>query len=196
MSTFLAVIILLLIFIVIIPTSIQYSNEIWWTFNRHKNFPFTWHGKTLWYSRSVAVVLFAFCKNANNEWCVLANKRGKGTPDFQGYWNCPTGYLNWNENSPKGAFRECKEETGLEFPLDKIIICGVNSDPTENHQNVVVYHKVVLDDTISNWSSFSKMNMEGNEVDDIQWIPISKLNDYNWAFNHKNLILQYTPINK
>lgn len=41
-------------------------------------------GKTLWSGRYCAVAAFAFCK-IKGEWCVLANQRGEGTPDFQGY---------------------------------------------------------------------------------------------------------------
>lgn len=38
-------------------------------------------GETVWVHRSIAVVGFVFCK-INNEWCVLANQRGEGAPDF------------------------------------------------------------------------------------------------------------------
>lgn len=179
----------------LVETIADYRNETWWTFNRHKNFPFKWHGKTLWYSRSVAVALFAYCKNINGEWCVLANKRGKGTPDFQGYWNCVTGYLEHNMNAIQNCARECKEETGLNIPLDKIKFVEVNSEPTQNHQNVSIRHRAILDGTIDDWSNFSKEFMEKDEVDSIAWIPLSKINDYSWAFGHDVLIGEYSPKN-
>lgn len=40
-------------------------------------------GKTLWSGRYCAVSAFIFCKFPDG-WKVLANQRGKGTPDFQG----------------------------------------------------------------------------------------------------------------
>ena len=39
-------------------------------------------GETVWVHRSIAVAGFIFCR-INNEWCVLANQRGEGAPDFQ-----------------------------------------------------------------------------------------------------------------
>lgn len=172
----------------LIETIVDYNNETWWVFNRHKNFPFKWHGKTLWYSRSVAVTLFTYCKNSEGEWCVLANKRGKGTPDYQGYWNCPCGYLDFNENSCQGARRECKEETGIDIPLNKIQVVEVNSDPTQNRQNVSIRHTAILDGTTKDWSNFSKEFMEEGEVEDITWIPLSRIKEYDWAFEHDVLI--------
>ena len=36
---------------------------------------------------------------------------------------------------------------------------------------------------------------EPNEVDEIKWIPITKLNDYQWTSeNHRNLIKDYSEI--
>ena len=71
-----------------------------WNLKPINNFPFMYRGKEYWYSRSVATTPFVFCKNENNEYCVLANKRGIGTPDFQGLWNVPCGYLLY----PTSAF--------------------------------------------------------------------------------------------
>ena len=50
-------------------------------------------GKTLWSGRYCAVAAFVFCKIFGT-WCVLANKRGSGTPNYQGYWNCSCGFTN------------------------------------------------------------------------------------------------------
>ena len=52
-----------------------------------KNYPITIEtgehaGETVWVHRSIAVAGFIFCR-INNEWCVLANQRGEGAPDFQ-----------------------------------------------------------------------------------------------------------------
>ena len=60
------------------------------------NFPVIKDGKEYWISRSIAVACFVY-KIVNDEIYVLANKRGSGTPDFQGYWYCPCGYLDYDE---------------------------------------------------------------------------------------------------
>ena len=35
---------------------------------------------------------------------------------------------------------------------------------------------------------FSKKNNEADEVDEIAWIRLDLLNNFKWAFNHKNII--------
>ena len=176
----------------------KYRDNLFWKTNTNKNFPFKCHGKTLWYSRSVAVSIFTFCKNKLGEWCVLANQRGKGTPDYQGYWNCCCGYLDWNEDSIQAALRETKEETGVRIPKEKVKIVKVVSDPSENRQNVSIRHVAVLDSFTSYWSDFSKKYMEKDEVSDIMWIPVSKIGEYKWAFNHDKIITElfYSEIKK
>ena len=84
-----------------------------------KNYPITIEtgehaGETVWVHRSIAVAGFIFCK-INDEWCVLANQRGEGAPDFQGYWNCPCGYLDFDETLAEACSREIYEETGVKI---------------------------------------------------------------------------------
>ena len=162
------------------------NKKYWKKFNM-KNFPFEWKGKTFWYSRSVAVNLCSFAKNKNNEWCVLANKRGKGTPDFQGYWNVPCGYLDFNESGEEAAIRETREETGVNIPLANVILRGTSTSPKENRQNVSFRYMAILDKTTDEYT-FSTKNMEENEVDSIAWIPISQIDSYKGAFNHDAII--------
>ena len=79
------------------------------------NFPITHEGKTYWVSRSMAVACFVFA-NINNEWRVLANQRGTGAADFNGLWNVPCGYLDFDETTKEAAMREVYEETGVKIP--------------------------------------------------------------------------------
>ena len=65
-------------------------------------------GKTLWSGRYCAVAAFAFCK-IKGEWCVLANQRGEGTPDFQGYWNCPCGFLDMEKAEKPALVKHLKK---------------------------------------------------------------------------------------
>ena len=98
------------------------------------NFSIEHEGKIYWISRSMAVVCFVFAY-IDGRWCVLANQRGEGTPDFQGYWNAPCGYLDYNETLEQAAIREVYEETGVKLTEAKFlgyeevndgIKCGVN----------------------------------------------------------------------
>ena len=77
-----------------------------------KNFSITKNGKEYWIARNVAVSCFVFT-SIDGVWHVLANKRGDGTPDYQGYWNAPCGYLDFDETTSEAAMREVYEETGL-----------------------------------------------------------------------------------
>lgn len=165
------------------------ENEKWWLRNSKKNFPFTWKGRVLWYSRAVAVTSFVYGKNADGVWHVLANKRGNGTPDFTGYWNVPCGYLDFNETGENAAIRETFEETGLNFKDKLFRMCGVSTNPNNNRQNVSIRYNLFLKEPIESFSSFSKKYMEKDEVEDIKWIPLTEINNYEWAFGHNAYIL-------
>ena len=141
-----------------------------------------------WYSRSVAVASFIFCKDKMGEWCVLASERGKGTPDYQGYWNCPCGYLDWNERLSDAAHRETLEETGVNIPADEFKVVGINDSPSENRQNVTVRHRVIIGKKTIDDFTFSHDGNEQDEVGEIRWIPLKLVNAYKWAFGHDKLI--------
>lgn len=183
----------IIILYAVVENTIDEYNNSWWSSHKNKNFAFKWKGKTLWYSRSVAVALFTYCKNELGEWCVLANQRGNGTPDYQGYWNCVCGYLDFNENSVQAVQRECEEETGLKLPIENIEIVKVNSEPTTNRQNVTIHHRAILNGTTNDWKNFNLSKMENDEVISVKWIPIKDVEKYEWAFRHENLIMEYLP---
>ncbi len=155
-----------------------------------KNFPFkavnpdTGVEETFWYSRSMAVAVFVFARNSEGEWCVLANKRGPGCPDFVGYWVCPCGYLDFNETIADAVIRECYEETGVTLSKDSLKFIGYNDSPKENRQNVTFTFAAVLD----YMPRTSSANNEESETSDIKWISVNELSQYSWAFNHKRLI--------
>ena len=151
-----------------------------------KNFPIEHEGKTYWISRAVAVVGLIFTYK-NDRLFVLANKRGKGTPDFQGYWNCPCGYLDFDETIPQACCREIDEETNLKvFPKD-LFLYGINDDPKDEHQNI----------TFRYWSYSTRYayepiyakGEEQDEVEEVRWIPVDELNCYDFAFNQKSIII-------
>ena len=158
-----------------------------WNLKPLNNFPFMYRGKEYWYSRSVATSPFVFCKNEDGEYCVLANKRGVGTPDFQGYWNVPTGYIIFGIDGEDNCIKETFEETGVVIPKEKLKLIGVSTDPNDNKQNIGLRYYAILDEPINQYV-LSDSNSEKNEVSDIKWIPLSKINEYEWAFNHDLII--------
>ena len=129
--------------------------------------------------------------------CVLANKRGKGTPDYQGKWNCPCGYLEADESAQEGCARETLEETGLKIPIEKFKMNGVETEPEIcNNANVTIRHICIFNYEES--KELPELNAEKvksdklgetNEVADVKWIPIGDISKYEWAFNQKETIL-------
>ena len=155
-----------------------------------KNFPVIKDGKEYWVSRSVAVVGIVFCK-INGEIHVLANRRGRGAADFQGLWNVPCGYLDYNETLTEAVKREVYEECGVNIPESVFCYAGYKDTPDENRQNVSFRFVAILDSRADNISVGTGINNRGgekNEVEAIQWIPIKEIDNLDWAFNHKDLI--------
>lgn len=143
-------------------------------------------GQKYWISRSCAVASFIFIYDKNkNEYFVLANKRGPGTPNFQGYWNCPCGYIDFDEDAPTAAKREVFEETGYVIDKDKLYIAGVNSDPNQVNQNITIRYYTLLDNYPVCKPSTGG---EEDEVDEIKWISINEIDNYEWAFEHNEII--------
>lgn len=146
-------------------------------------------GETIWSGRYCAVTAFVFCKILGM-WHILANKRGKGTPDFQGYWNCPCGFLEADENAKSACSREVYEETGLEIDPSRFSFTEVETEPSKcNNGNVSLRYIAVLDQDRDNISvSMDKvLNGDGeqDEVEDIKWIPLKDVHEYKWAFSHE-----------
>lgn len=142
-----------------------------------------------WYSRSIATCLFVFCKNDKGSWCVLASERGEEAADYQGYWNCTCGYLDFGETTAACARRECYEETGIALDANNFHFIGYEDDPvTANRQNVTFRFANVIYDKKTSDFKFSHEHNEGKEVGMIRWIPVEDIHSYKWAFNHEKRI--------
>lgn len=148
------------------------------------NFEFEYKGNKYWYSRSVAV-LGMVVGYKNEEFCVLATKRGKGTPDFQGYWCMPCGYLDHNETTEQAITREIYEETGIKISTELIKLHSIDSIPDNVKQNVTIRY-IVNTLCINDYPSLKDPDI--NEVEEIKWIPLYETEHYNWAFDHESLI--------
>ena len=150
------------------------------------NFEFEHNDKKYWYSRSVAVVGIIFLVSLEEGIHVLANKRGKGTPDYQGYWNMPCGYLDFNETCEQAIIREIFEETGLSIKPDLINLIGIDSIPEGSQTVTLRYSGVILGKTDE--YKLSNKYSEENEVEEAKWIHEDNLYKYHWAFGHDNII--------
>lgn len=153
-----------------------------------KNFPIEHEGQTYWISRAIAVVGFIFCYD--NGLRVLANKRGKGTPDFQGCWNVPCGYLDYNETTKEACCREIAEETNLYVVPQSLRLYSINDDPNSDVRQNVTFRYWDFSEFMYKGQTIYPKGAEKDEVEDVEWIGIDKINDYDWAFNHKELIIR------
>ena len=145
-------------------------------------------GKVLWSGRYCAVAAFVFkCKDG--QLSVLANLRGSGTPDYQGCWNAVCGFLEANETAQQCCSREIFEETGYIIEPEKFLQVYTQTDPeTSNNGNVTLRHiAIIFDNELSDRKQAK--GGEENEVDDVKWIPVYRVYDYKWAFNHEKTII-------
>jgi len=143
---------------------------------------------TLWSGRYCAVATFVF-RRIDGIWSVLANKRGSGTPDYQGCWNAVCGFLEADENAEQGCSREVFEETGYEIKPEKFLQVFTHTDPeTSNNGNVTLRHIAILFEHEAGPQKKSEGGEE-NEVEDVKWISIDNVHNYKWAFNHEKTII-------
>lgn len=148
-----------------------------------ENFPVTINNKEYWISRSVAVAGFIFC--IDNGLRVLANKRGKSCPDEIGKWNCPCGYLDYNETLKEACAREIYEETNLKISPDGLFYFGFDDTPI-GKQNIS-FRFWALNNKYAGQTVYAK-GAEKDEVEDVDWVFVGDLDKYEWAFNHEKLI--------
>ncbi len=141
-------------------------------------------GKEYWISRSMAVSAFIFYEE-NGETYVLANKRGENAPDFKGKWNCPCGYLDFNETLKEAVIREVFEETGYRLSAEQLSMDAIADDPAENRQNVTARFTAHLD---CKPVQEEPQGGEEDEVEEVAWINIKEIENYEWAFNHDKII--------
>jgi len=149
-------------------------------------------GREHWISRSIAVVVFVFAKDIFNQEYILSEQRGKGTPDpeYIGKYCVPCGYLDYDETIVQAAQRELMEETGLNLPISDFKLLNFNDIPeSDKRQNITFRYIVNLNVPIEDLCKlFTTKNSEKNEVESIKFIKLNKIDDYEWAFNHQELI--------
>lgn len=165
-------------------------------------------GETIWHSRSVALVGEVCAYNPiNQQWYVLLVKRGAGTPDFQGYWCLPCGYLDWDESLTEGLLREVFEECGLFLPalsmhshfkgshsslttphFQQAMPWSISDGTKNNKQNISMHYAVFFAWQHHELPMLSDAHCEPNEVAGIQWTPLDEAKEMTLAFNHQERI--------
>ena len=143
-----------------------------------------------WFSRSMAVAVFIFCKDKDGDWCVVGSERGKGVPDYQGYWNSVCGYVERNTTIVENCIKEVHEEVGLDIKVEDLLFIGLEDSPSANRQNVTFRYAVKFDDKVTSDFTFSHEWNEKDEVGKIQWIKVKDIDKYQWAFGHDKRIVE------
>lgn len=152
-----------------------------------RNFEFDYEGHKMWWSPSMTVCGIVLAKNSSNEWCVLANKRGPGCPDNNGKWNCPCGYYEANRTSfEETVNREVWEETGIDIPKEDWLLYGIKSGKTGANPVIRFIH--IEDAKKVEEFKFNLSHMEKNEVEEVRFIKLSEINQYQWAFGHDKIL--------
>lgn len=155
-------------------------------------------GKKYWISRSIVVAPVVLIVSGNTIY-TLIEKRGNAVSNT-GKWCVPCGYLDWDETLEDACIREIKEETGVNINPSDVFFIGCNSEPSESRQNVSMRFCCFASpyDVSINVSNFTP----NDEVDELRWIRVGwfernnvikvdneSIGDYNWAFNHNELII-------
>lgn len=152
--------------------------------------------KKYWISRHMATRSEVLVHDGDDVF-ILIGKRGSGTPDYQGCWNIPCGYLEFDVTSKENATKELLEETGVYVPSYMWILQHIEDDPNRsNLQNVtIVYQTHITMDTYNKYKEDGRfIAIDGGEENEVEEIELLKLtmdnvNSREWAFNHKERII-------
>ena len=172
------------------------------TFNNRLNQEYKVDGKTIWNSRSVAVVGVIFGKYAGTTYVLLTRRSDTNTKlDEPGRWCLPSGYLDWDENGWKALIREIYEETSLYIPIYKRYLnidekspFFINTEPNENRQNIALCY--ALSYNFYDGLPEEIRDYHDKEVDEVKWVPIDEsdpaksIEEYKLAFNHDIRVVQ------
>ena len=152
-------------------------------------------GRTIWVSRSVAIVGIVLGKFKGDIY-VLIEERSQTMMDQPGRWCLPCGYIDWDENGLQAMTRELYEETFLYLPTYNRFLLNkvfqpfyVNTEATENRQNIVLYYGFVYDFD-EQGLPLEPLTYVNHEISDVRWGKLNEVNDYNLVFGHDRRIVQ------
>lgn len=113
---------------------------------------------------------------------ILFVKRKK--EPFKGMLTFPGGFVDNNEKVEDTAIREVKEETSLSVKL--IDILGVYSDPTRDPRGHIISTVFIAEISDDHIEATAK-----DDAADIKWMDIDNIDNENFGFDHKKIILDY-----
>jgi 8-oxo-dGTP pyrophosphatase MutT (NUDIX family) len=151
--------------------------------------------KEYWISRSVAVVGLLLFKT-NNETYVLLELRSE-IMDSPNLWCLPCGYIDYSETGWECLLREVYEETGFDITENEEFIIYdnnkqpyfVNTDPSENRQNIALRYGVIFNDFLPHVQDY-----KNDEITKISLVNIKNIDNYQFAFNHDKVIKNFIEI--
>ena len=165
-------------------------------FNNRPNEELKLEDRTVWLSRSVAIVGIVLGKFKGDTY-VLIEERSMTMMDKPGRWCLPCGYIDWDENGLQAMTRELYEETFLYLPdYNKCLLnikhleqpFWVNTEATENRQNIVLYYGFVFD--FKDGLPLEPLTYINHEISDVRWVKLNEVNDYKLTFGHDRRIVQ------
>lgn len=157
-------------------------------------------GKVRWDSRAHAVAGLIVTEGPGGEPYFLVSERGPGCPDNIGKFGLVCGYLGWGETRKEAMIREIYEELGFDVSGYRIDEWKTIDDPAKDpRQNIVTRYIILANygDIISAMKDGSINNDtlsrggEENEVGEIVLIPLSEVPEFDWAFNHDQVIQEF-----
>ena len=92
----------------------------------------------------------------------------------------------FDETGEDAVCREIMEETGYVITPEVPKFVEVETSPKANKQNITLIYTALVPYKLL--SQVQPTGGEDNEVEEIKWIDIRKLNNYKWAFNHNKII--------
>lgn len=136
-----------------------------------------------------SVAVYIFCRDNNGNLCVLAGKR-RGYNNG-GLYNVPTGQVGdkiYGETVMDAAAREVSEESGIR--IDQSLLKDIGDEEYESSYGTCLGKNLmtVLSGTIDNY----KPGLGDGENEPFQWIPVTEIRMYQWAFGQDKHIYNIT----
>lgn len=164
-------------------------------------------GEEIVHSRSCGTCAHIMCRREEDgHWFVLAIKRSEHNNSEVGKWCVPGGYLDWDETAAQAAIREIWEECNLnileiieEYTKNKRLgyegftrnePWGIDTNPENVNQTIVINFGML----IATPKELPHIDSNSEEAEDIQWIDIANLADYDWAFNQQRDISAFISL--
>jgi 8-oxo-dGTP diphosphatase len=176
-------------------------------FQNKPNKVVTVNGEQIVQSRSCGTCTHIICRReSDGHWFVLALKRSEYNSSEVGKWCVPGGYLDWNETASQAAIREIWEECNInilemfeEYSKNKRLgyegltrnePWGIDTNPENIDQTIVINFGAL----VATPKELPPLNSNSEEIEEIKWIDVADLGDYDWAFNQQRDISSFISL--